>query len=420
MNAHHIIKREYVESIRTKSFLISTILVPVMMVAFLFVPLLSAFFVSGDQVTVAVVDRTGEVAEDFTGALDDTLKDGRPKYLVSPVITSSPDFDREQEELITLMNNERLDILIDIPEDVFSLGKVFYITKGERILEIIEKFENSLGDIILKRRLASEGLDYEQVAALTRGISLEVRKTTKSGSMEERSFLGEWGLVFMFVMILYMALLTWGITIQRSIIEEKGSRVIEVLLSSVSPMDLFVGKIVGIGLLGLTQLIIWVVAGLSIGFYTYYAAAHIFSYINVPPSVLVYFIVYFVLGFLLYASIFTIVGAICSTEQDAQQLQGLVTLPLIVPILVLMLIIQSPNSNIAVVLSLIPIFTPMLMMARVVVLQPDFWQILLSVVILLVSIYGAVYFSSRVFRVGILMYGKRPGMREIIRWYRHA
>ncbi len=420
MNAAHVVKREYLENVRKKSFFISTVLVPVLMLAFMIVPMLSTFFVSGDQVSLAVLDRTGEVAEDFIASLDDTLKDGRPMYVPGPIVTESGDFDREQRELISMINDDRLDVLVDIPKEVFSEGKAAYITKGERSFRIIEKFENELSDIVLRKRLESEGLDYEQVAKLTKGISLDVRATTKSGTTEQREFLSEWGLVFIFVMILYMALLTWGISIQRSIIEEKGSRVIEVMLSSVEPLDLFLGKIIGLGLVGLTQLAIWVVVALSIGFYTYYAAAGIFSYINVSPLTLVYFVIYFIFGFLLYASIFTIVGAICSTEQDAQQLQGLVTLPLVVPILLLMMIIQSPNSTIAVVFSLIPLFTPMLMLARVVVLQPSFWQIALSMVLLVISIYASIYISSRVFRVGILMYGKRPGLREVVRWLRYT
>ncbi len=420
MSAYNIVKREYLENVRKKSFIISTILVPIMMSAFMFVPMFLALFVSGSQLTVAVLDRTGEIADNFVATLDDTLKNGQRKFIPSTIITSSSDFDRDQEDLISLINKDQLDILIDIPEDVFTSGKVYYISKDERSLRIQEKFRSGFGDIILRQRLAQEGLDFDHVASLTKEISLEERRTTKSGRMEERSFLAEWGLVFIFVMILYMALLTWGILIQRSIIEEKGSRVIEVLLSSVSPVDLFLGKIVGIGLAGLTQLVIWAVAGLSIGFYTYFAAAQIFNYINVSPMVLVYFVLYFILGFLLYAAIFTVVGAVCSTEQDAQQLTGLVTLPMVVPILVLMLIVQSPNSPIAVVLSFIPLFTPMLMLGRIIVLQPEFWQIILSVVILLISIYCAIMFSSRVFRVGILMYGKRPGLKEILRWYRHA
>jgi ABC-2 type transport system permease protein len=420
MNAYHVAKREYLENVRKKSFIISTILAPVMMVAFAIVPVLLTFFVSGSQVSVAVLDRTGVVGESFVAALDDTLEDGRKKFLVADVVTFSNDFDGEYDRLIAKVNNDRLDILVEVPEDVFTGGKVYYITKDERSISILEEFEIKLGEAVMRQRLALEGLDYDQVTKLTQGISLELLKSTKTGSIEERSFIGEWGLVFVFVMILYMALLTWGISIQRSIIEEKGSRVIEVLLSSLSPMDIFIGKIVGLGLVGLTQLVIWLVVGTSIGVYGYIAAAEFFSYINVPLSVLVYFVVYFVLGFLLYASIFTVVGAVCTTEQDAQQLQGLVTLPMVIPIIVLMLIIQSPNSPLAVVLSLIPIFTPMLMLSRVVVTEPPVWQIVLSLVLMVVSIYGAIYFSSRVFRIGILMYGKRPGLKEIIRWYRAA
>jgi len=420
MNGYLIAKREYLENVRKKSFLISTILAPVLMVAFTAVPVLLTFFESGSQVSVAVLDRTGEVAEGFVSSLDDTLQDGRRKFLIADVIAFSNDFDKEYDRLLKKINNDQLDILIEVPEDVFTSGKVNYITKDERSITILEEFEDKLGEAVMRQRLAREGLDYDQVTKLTEGVSLEVLKSTGKGNIEERSFLGEWGLVFVFVMILYMALLTWGISIQRSIIEEKGSRIIEVLLSSLNPMDIFVGKIVGLGLVGLTQLVIWLVVGLSIGVYAYVAAAEFFSYINVSPVVLVYFVVYFVLGFLLYASVFTVVGAICTTEQDAQQLQGLITLPMVIPIIVLMLIIQSPNSPLAVVLSLIPFFTPMLMLGRIVVLQPPAWQIVLSLVLMVASIYGAIYFSSRVFRIGILMYGKRPGMREIIRWYRAA
>ena len=420
MNALHIIKREYLEAVRTKSFIISTVLVPILMASFMLVPLLLSLFVTGSQIKLRVIDRTGKIVEGFVASLDDTLKDGRQKFIVEQVITESDDFDRDLETGIANLNDKSIDVLIDVPEDVFTTGEIYYITKEQRSIRVIEKFEDSLNDIVLKQRLAREGLDYDLVTTLTQEVSLEVRRTTKSGAMEERSFLAEWGLVFIFVMLLYVSLLGYGVTIQRSVIEEKSSRVIEVLLSSLSARDLFVGKIIGVGLVGLTQMVIWSVAGLAVGADSYYAAAQVCQYINVPPRVVVDFVRFFVLGFLLYASLFTIIGAVCSTEQDAQQLQGLVTLPMIVPILVLMLIIQSPNGSVAVVLSLIPLFTPMLMMARIVVLQPEWWQILLSIVIMLLSIWGTITFAARVFRVGILMYGKRPSLKEIIRWFKYA
>lgn len=414
MNALHVIRREYNEHVRKKSFLIGTILVPVFMLAFLVVPILLTFLGPNDQLKVAVIDRTGEVGERFAAALDDTTADGEPKYLVQLAGA------KDERDLIASLDAGDLDILLVIPEDVFEKGKVRYVTKDVRNFQVFENFENRLTRIVIERRLAREGLDYGRVASLTTRVTLDVNQITSTGEVKEKSMLTEWGLVFVFVMILYMALLTWGITISRSIIEEKGSRVIEVLLSSVEPRDLLLGKVVGIGLAGLTQMAIWALVGLAITVYGGAAAVEIFAKVKVPYSVFVYFVVYFVLGFLLYAAMFTVIGSICSTEQDAQQLQGLVTMPLIIPILVLMFIVQSPNSTLAVVMSLIPLFTPMVMLGRIIVLQPPAWQLGLSIVVMIASIYLSVAFSARVFRVGILMYGKRPSLPEVIKWYRSA
>jgi ABC-2 type transport system permease protein len=217
-----------------------------------------------------------------------------------------------------------------------------------------------------------------------------------------------------------MALLSWGILVQRSIIEDKRSRVIEVLLSSVEPRDLFIGKIIGVGSLGLTQIAIWGLIMLCAGLSSSIVIAEYANYVQVSVMDVVYFIVFFVLGFLLYSSIFTIIGAVCTTEQDAQQLQSIVVFPMVVPIMMMFLVVQNPNSTVSVVLSLIPLFAPMLMLSRVVISEPAVWQVALCIVLLVASIYGVIVFSARVFRTGILMYGKRPGLREIFRWSRYA
>jgi ABC-2 type transport system permease protein len=142
--------------------------------------------------------------------------------------------------------------------------------------------------------------------------------------------------------------------------------------------------------------------------------------IHIPPVVFLYLILFFVLGFALFSSLFMTVGAVCTTDQDAQQLQALITLPMIVPILCLMLLLQNPNSPIAVVLSMIPLFAPMIMLARIILLQPPLWQILLSIALIIGAVVVSMNFAARVFRVGILMYGKRPSLREIVRWYKLA
>jgi len=416
MNAIHVIRREYTEHVRKRSFIIGTILVPIFMLVFLFVPILLAFFEPDEQLSVAVVDHTGEVGRDFASSFEDTTKNGEPKYLFTQEATSQ----KRKSELIAMLDTGELGIIIEIPADVMEESSANYITKEHRTLQIQDAFAGKLTELMVRGRLAQKGLETEQVASLTTPVKLQEQYLSASGEVEDKSFLTDWGLVFGFVMILYMALLTWGVTISRSIIEEKGSRIVEVLLSSLEPRDLLLGKVVGIGLAGLTQLAIWSVMGLLVSAVGGAAAVSIFAKIHIPFSVFVYFIVYFLLGFLLYASLFTLVGSVCSSEQDAQQLQGLVTLPMVIPILILMVIVQSPNSTPAVVMSLIPFFTPMVMLGRIVVLEPPAWQIALSMVLMVATIYVSVSFSARVFRVGILMYGKRPSLPEVIKWYRSA
>jgi len=179
------------------------------------------------------------------------------------------------------------------------------------------------------------------------------------------------------------------------------------------------GKLIGIGLAGLTQLGIWAIVGAAVSVYALPASPAL-SAIQVSPAVFVYFVVYFILGFLFFSSVFSVIGAVCSTDQDAQQLQGIVTMIMAVPLLCLMLVLQSPNGAASVILSLIPVFTPTLMLARIIVVEPATWEIVLSIAMMILAIYASVLFSSRVFRVGILMHGKRPNLREILRWYRYS
>ena len=318
------------------------------------------------------------------------------------------------------MRDGLLDILVVLPPDAVETGRAEYVTRDVRSFTVMEMIESHLDDVVVRRRLEREGIDYARVSELTRGVSLGMRQVTSSGRVEKRDMTSEWGAVFVFVMILYMSLLTWGMAISRGIIEEKGSRVVEVLLSSLRPVDLMIGKVVGIGAAGFTQLAIWAVAGLVLTAYGAAAAAGLMSHVHVDPWAFAWMLLFYVLGFLLYAAVFSVVGSMCSTEQDAQQLQGLITLPMVLPIMFLMLIIQNPNGVFAAVLSIVPLTAPMVMLARIVLFDPPAWQVAASLVVLVASIYGAVAFSARVFRVGILMTGKRPSLREVVRWYRRA
>jgi ABC-2 type transport system permease protein len=415
-----IIRREYVEIVRRKSFIISTVLVPVLMLVFVVVPVLLSVLEPAKAYQIAIVDQTGVIGAELAAALTDTLQDGSAKYASTVVDAPGDRFDAARTARIAEVQSGTLNIVIAVPVSVLDDGKAAYITRDERNFNVLERIEDALNDIVIKQRLAAEGLDYGRVKSLTTSVSLEMNQVTAEGGVEKKDFLGEWGLVFAFTLILYMALLSWGVTISKSIIEEKSSRIMEVVLSSVSPRQFMTGKLVGVGLAGLTQLTIWASIGAAISTYAATGMVAMLSSFHIEPVVFVYFLGFFVLGFLLFSALFMTVGAMCSNDQDAQQLQGLITLPLVVPLLTLMLLIQNPNSGIAVVLSLVPLFSPMVMLARIILIEPPAWQVALSMVLLAASIYFAIGFAARVFRVGALMYGKPPSLRELARWYREA
>lgn len=418
MKVLHVVRREYVENVRRRSFIVSTLLVPVVMAAFFVLPLLLALFVPERQYRVVVVDQVGGVGLEVAASLVDTLKSGEPMYLVESVDANADDFTGERAARVDAVQRGEVDIVIAVPSTALEDGKAEYITRDARGFSIFERFTDVVSDAVIQHRLAAEGLDFARVRALSEPVAMEMRQIGAAGDARERSFIAEYGLVFIFVMILYMAILSWGMTISRSIVEEKGSRVIEVLLSSLTPRDLMVGKLVGVGFAGLTQLSVWGLGGLAMS--TASGAIAMLAPLDIPPAVFGYLIVYFLLGYLLYSALFMAAGAVCSTEQDAQQFQGLITMPMIVPVMTLFLLIQNPSSTFAVVLSMIPLFAPMIMLARIILLEPPAWQIALSVALLLATIYFAVVFAARVFRVGILLYGKRPSLREMVHWYKLA
>ncbi len=420
MKVQHIIRREYLENVRRKSFVVSTLLVPVIMAAFFVLPVVFALFVPDRQYRVTVVDQVGAVGSEIAVALVDTLKSGELKYAVEVVDAAGDRFAAEREAGIAAVQRGDMDIAVAIPSTVLTDGKAEYVTRETRNFNIFERFTDVVSEAVVARRLAAEGFDFTRVKALTEPVEMEMSRVSATGEVEEKNFLAEYGLVFVFVMILYMATLSWGITISRSVIEEKSSRVIEVLLSSLTPRDLMMGKLIGVGLAGLTQLAIWAAFGLALSGYAAASAVGMLASMSIPPAVFAYLIVYFLLGFLLYSALFMVVGSACSTEQDAQQFQGLITLPMIVPLMTLMLLIQNPGSGLAVTLSMIPLFAPMMMLARIILLEPPMWQILLSMALLLVTIFFSITFAARIFRVGILLYGKRPNLRELIHWYKLA
>ena len=226
-------------------------------------------------------------------------------------------------------------------------------------------------------------------------------------------------------MLLYISLATYGIITMRSVLEEKTSRVIEILVSAVRPFQLLSGKVLGVAGVAFTQYLIWMTSAALLGTYGAVVANRVrptadFPHIHLSAGLLIYPIIYFVLGYLLYASLFATVGAVVSNEQDAQQLQMLVLMPLIFSFVMYIMAVREPNSRTVVLLSEIPFFSPLLMVCRMAAEPPPFWQIGLSIVLLGLTTAGVAYVSARIYRVGILMYGKRPSLVEVMRWLKYT
>ncbi|HTS55084.1 MAG TPA: ABC transporter permease, partial [Burkholderiales bacterium] len=197
-------------------------------------------------------------------------------------------------------------------------------------------------------------------------------------------------------------------------------RILEVLLSSVTAKQLLAGKILGVGAVGLTQIVIWVVFALLFSVPGLLSAKSFLGEVHVPTVGMVAFAVFFLLGYLLYSSMYAAIGAMVNTDQEAQQMQWPAMIPIILAVFLMNAVIQHPNSPLAFWLSIFPFFAPILMLVRVLIEQPPLWQLVLCVALMLLTIYGLLSLSSRIYRIGILMYGKRPTLPELRRWLRYA
>ena len=413
-----VAKREYLERVKKKSFIIGTILGPILMATMIVLPGLIFELSPETREQIAVVDRTGVLYEDFKKALSDTLKDGNPMFLLNRVEVGGAGFEETKRQLGIEVENDVLDGYLVIPEEVAEQGKATFYGKRAGNLKAYERIERALSHAVIGRRLESEGMDYDEISHMIKGVKVEALRL-KKGEEKKGEFMLVYLTSFIFIMMLYMTILLWGVAVMRSIIEDKNSRVIEVLLSSLRSKDLMMGKILGVGSVGLTQYAIW--AGFAGLLWTYaMSMGGMGQYIHFTPMTLVFFVIFYVLGFLFYATLFAMIGSVCNTDQEAQQLQTPVVLCLVFTLITPMAVLQSPDGMFATIVSMIPFFAPITMFLRINLLTPPVWQIALSIALLIGAIYIAGLIVAKIFRIGILMYGKRPDIREIVKWMKRA
>jgi ABC-2 type transport system permease protein len=416
-----VVRREYLDRVKKKSFLIGTILGPVLMGLMIFAPALIFRLSPDTQTTVSVVDLTGVVYEQMEASLTDTLDSGELKFRLREHKAEEIGLDEAKRVLNLEVEEDAIDGYLVIPADIIESGKATYYGKRVGDIKSNDNLERALSKVIIGMRLSSEGLEYSKVKGLVENVNLETMQVTEDGAEKRGGFDFVFMSSFLFIMMLYMTILMWGVAVQRSIIEEKNNRVIEVLLSSLRPEDLLFGKIFGVGAVGMTQYAIWGLFGTIMTAYGLTMGGPVAELAgNFSFATLGFFILYYLLGFLFYATMFAGIGSVCNTDQEAQQMQTPVVLCLVFTILLPMLVIQRPDSTFATVISLIPFFTPIVMFMRINVLMPPAWQIVLSIVMMVLAIRFSGMLAAKIFRTGILMYGKKPDVREILKWLKRS
>jgi ABC-2 type transport system permease protein len=423
-NIMMIVRREYLERVTKKSFWLGTAVFPLLMVAFGFLPLLLAGMGGNEQKSIALVDGTGKLHARLVHELaDETLKNGQPRYVVESVAVKGS-IDDTRKTLETRVASKELYGILTVNGDIDAKDAFQFYGRTVGDIKSIAEFQSALRRSVISLRFENANIaaDKEVVAKLIAPVDMQTNEVSKTGVSTKKGFMEAYFGTFMFVMVLFMTLLLYGIAMMRGILEEKSSRVMEVLLGSVSPNELMSGKILGIGLVGLTQVMIYALTA---------GAVRIFlaSRSGTSPELtgfltsftlgkMAFFLVFFLLGYFMYTALFACVGAVCNSEQEAQNLQSPIQMCLMLPMMATIFFVGQPDSTVSVIVSLIPIFTPMVMFMRICVQMPPTWQIVLSIVLTLGATWILFRGAAKIFRIGILMYGKRPTIPEIMRWAR--
>ena len=423
-NVWTLVKREYLERVRSRSFLIFTLLMPAVMAAMVLIPTRLARWNGGGVHKIVIVANNSELANvvghelgnSKTQAEDELQKSSAPTVYSIQVDTDAGDAERAR--LGQQVSEGKITGFLWLTDDALARHSVVYSTKEAADFTQGRELRNAITTGIARYRLMQKGMKGDEVDALLAPIKLDTIRIEKGheGASGAAVFLT----AFCMVMLLYTVVLIYGLAVMRSVIEEKSTRILEVLLSTVTSKELLAGKIVGVGAVGLTQIIVWVLFAGLFSVPGLVAAKSFLGEMHISLAAMVSFAIFFLMGYLLYSAMYAAIGAMVNTDQEAQQMQWPALIPLVLGVVLMNAVIQHPNSALAFWLSMVPFFAPILMLLRIVIEQPPIWQILLCLGLMCATVYGLLSLASRIYRVGILMYGKRPSLPELRRWLRYA
>ena len=414
VNVWAVIRREYLQRVRSKWFIFSTIGAPLLMAGAMILP---AYFTSRGQQAeriIAVVDSTGVLGESLLPRLEEA-------GFTAHSVPWSPDVSAELTR--QSMEGDDLGGFIILDSETLRIGRAALYVKSSPSLTRRLALRSAVAQTALEAHLSAMNVD---AGALLKGGELEVRLLSEEGrGLEDPRFLTAYiGSIF-----LYMVILIYSVAVMRATLEEKTSRIVEIVISSMKPWHLMLGKILGVGAVGLTQMAVWLLSGgimMMIGLPAMLAARPEMGTMDqiqefLPGlGLLALFLAFFVFGYFMFSGLYAAVGATCSTDEEAQQAQVPVMMLIIVPFIFVMPIIQSPTSAMAVGLSLVPFFSPILMFARAAAGAAPVWQVGLSFVLMGIAVVAVAWLAGRIYKVGILMAGKRPTLPELWRWVKEA
>lgn len=404
-----IAKWEYLEKVKTKTFIVSLILTPLLIISFSILPSLLFREEMPATEVIGVIDTSGIYFNYLDEELQKyTLPSGQRNYIIVNLAAKNNSFD---EMLVSadksVLNNLIKGYLLLLPMKGDTVLAEFRSNTYANF-NIIGRLEKALNTIFIKLSLEKEGLRSSIINEIQDNIIIKSKKIEAAGKISESDFITTFFLSIVFILLLMMIVIYSGQMLVRNMIEEKSSRLIEVLISSITPDELLAGKVIGLSLLGLTQMIIWAFIGISL---VGAAVIPVAAFKNVLPM-----LIYFILGFLFYTTLFVGIGSTVNTEQQAQQITTYLSLILMLPVVIAMPVIQNPDYIITKIFSYIPFTIPTVMVLRLNVQNVPSFELFISILILILSIIIVTKLSAKVFRIGILSHGNKLSAKEIFKW----
>lgn len=443
-----IIKREYQTRVKKKSFIIVTLAVPVILICMVALVILLTVKSEDKPKHIVLVDKSGLVADSLIAEFSKYKRsDGQYLYSVEEwkiegnrIVTSGgfinvePGQETEvsapKKAIMDKVQAGEFDGFVYLDEDAPYTYNADYYTKQVTGLGVNENITGIISRVFRHWNAEQVGLSQENMSRILNWVNLNIKRPVVTEEGKEMVEKGQsFGIAYILIFVLYMTTLLFGVSVQRSVLEEKTTRIIEVIVSSVKPFYIMMGKIIGVGTVCLTQFFIWAVSmyviflvsgpvteALDVPF----DKTQFTQYFDVYIPILIYFVVFFVLGFFQFATLYAGVGAIANSDEEANQMQFPVIMLAVIPYIFMTLVLKAPASTFAVVLSLIPGFVPMLMFMRICILTPPFIEILSGILIQIIFTTLAIWIVAKIYRVGILMYGKKPKVKELIKWLRYS